>query len=227
MSDNLHKGHRKRLKDRFVSNGLQDFEPHNALEILLFYAIPKRDTNDIAHELINRFGSVSAVFNAPVELLKEVSGIGEHAAILLKLIPQLSRLYEEGMVPLEESYDKPEKWIEFFRPKFIGYTQEVLYVAAVDDAARLVGWELLRDGGNKSVSVSCTDIMKFTLRWHVDRIVMAHNHPHGIANPSSADIYKTKELIDGLNNLDITLMDHFVFGRNGEGISMREFGMIN
>ena len=92
MAQHAHAGHRSRMKNRFLKTGLDSFEPHEVLELLLFYAIPKRDTNKIAHDLIENFGSIAGVLNAPYELLIQIDGIGEHAAILLKQLPQFFRL---------------------------------------------------------------------------------------------------------------------------------------
>ena len=90
---NLHEGHRQRLKERFIKNGLSDFEDHNVLELLLFYSVPRSDTNELGHKLLKKFGSLSNVFDAPVDELCKVEGIGLHSATLIKLIPELCNLY--------------------------------------------------------------------------------------------------------------------------------------
>ena len=221
-----HAGHRSRMKNRFLKTGLDGFEPHEALELLLFYAIPKRDTNKIAHDLINRFGSIAGVFNAPYELLIQVNGIGEHAAILLKEIPQLFRIYSEDMSKPADVIDTPGKWIQFFKSKFVGRMVETLFVAGIDDFASFVACELINHGGRHAVDVSCESLLKFTMRWNVDRIVLAHNHPNGVATPSIQDKIKTQELEIALKALNITLVDHFVIGKNGEAISMREYNIL-
>lgn len=226
MAQHSHAGHRSRMKNRFLKTGLDSFEPHEVLELLLFYAIPKRDTNKIAHDLIENFGSIAGVLNAPYELLIQVNGIGEHAAILLKQLPQIFRLYSEDMAKHGETMDTPDKWKEFLRAKFIGRTNEALFVAGIDDFARFVACELISQGGRKTVSLSCEAIIRFAMRWNVDRLVLAHNHPNGVATPSIQDKIKTQELVSALKILNMTLVDHFVFGKNGEAISMREYGIL-
>lgn len=91
--NNLHENHRKRLKERFLEEGLENFQNHNILELLLFYSVPRRDTNALAHELIDKFGSLSAVFDADYDSLLDCKGVSENTAVLLKLIPKLARAY--------------------------------------------------------------------------------------------------------------------------------------
>ncbi len=223
MSKHAHFGHRSRMKSRFLKTGFDSFEPHEVLEFILFYAIPKRDTNKLAHELLEMFGSVAGVLNAPYELLIQVSGIGDHAAILLKHIPQLFRIYAEDMSKSSEIMDNPKKWSEYFKAKFIGRTTETLFVAGIDDCAYFVACEKISTGTRQAIDVSCESLFRFTIRWNIDRIVLAHNHPNGIAVPSLADKIKTQKLETALKFLDVTLVDHFIFGKNGESVSMKEY----
>lgn len=223
MSNKPNIGHRSRMKNRFLKTGFDSFEPHEALEFILFYAIPKRDTNKLAHELLNTFGSIAGVFNAPYELLTKIKGIGEHAAILLKQIPQLLRIYSEDMSKSSEVMDSAKKWTTYFKSKFIGRTNETLFVAGIDDFAYFVACEIVSSGTRRALDVSCEALFKFTIRWNIDRIVLAHNHPNGIAVPSMADKIKTQKLETALKFLNVTLVDHFIFGKNGDSISMKEY----
>lgn len=211
------------MKSRFLKTGFDSFEPHEALEFILFYAIPKRDTNKLAHELLEMFGSVAGVLNAPYELLIQVNGIGDHAAILLKQIPQLFRIYSEDISKPGKIMDNPKKWAEYFKAKFVGRTTETLFVAGIDDCAYFVACEIISTGTRRAIDVSCEALFRFTIRWNVDRIVLAHNHPNGIAVPSLADKIKTQKLETALKFLDVTLVDHFIFGKNGESVSMKEY----
>ncbi len=226
MVANSHTGHRNRMKNRFLKTGLDSFEPHEVLEFLLFYAIPKKDTNELAHELINNFGSIAGVLNAPYEVLIKIKGVGAHTAILLKQIPQLFRIYCEDLKKPCKVMDTPEKWIEFFRPKFIGRVNEYLFVAGVDDAVNFVSCELISSGNKNKIEFSCEALVRFTIHWNVDRIVLAHNHPNGIAMPSMSDKIKTEKLEMALRHLNISLMDHFIFGKTGDWISMRDYGIL-
>ena len=211
------------MKNRFLKTGFDSFEPHEVLEFILFYAIPKKDTNKLAHELLEAFGSVAGVFNAPYELLTQMNGIGEHAAILLKQIPQLLRVYSEDMSKPSQIMDTSQKWITYFKAKFLGRTNETLFVAGIDDFACFVACEIMSIGTRRALDVTCEALFKFTIRWNIDRIVLAHNHPNGFAVPSMADKIKTQKLETALKYLNITLVDHFIFGKNGESVSMKEY----
>ena len=127
----VHDGHRKRLIRRSLEQGLDGFEPHQVLELMLFYAIPRQDTNVLAHRLTEVFGSLKGVFDAPYEQLMEVSGVGENTAALLKLIPQLTRLYfaaEDSDVIVQSA----EAAAALLMPRFIGRRVELVYLISVD-----------------------------------------------------------------------------------------------
>lgn len=226
MANHSHFGHRNRMKNRFLKTGFDSFEPHETLEFLLFYAIPKKDTNSLAHNLIKTFGSFAGVVNAPYEVLLKIKGVGAHTAILLKQIPQLFRVYSEDLKKPCKIMDSSKSWINFFKPKFIGRPNEILFVAGVDDSANFVACELISSGNKNKLELSCEKLVRFTMHWNVDRIVLAHNHPNGMAVPSMSDKIKTEKLETALKHLNITLMDHFIFGKNGESISMREYGTL-
>ncbi len=223
---NSHAGHRERMKNRFLKTGFDSFEPHEVLEFLLFYAIPKKDTNELAHKLIKIFGSFAGVVNAPYEVLLKTKGVGVHTAILLKQVPQLFRVYYEDLNKPSKVMNTSAEWINFFKPKFIGRPNETLFVAGVDDSANFVACEMISSGNKNKLDFSCEVIVKFTMHWNIDRIVLAHNHPNGMAIPSMADKIKTEKLEIALKHLNITLMDHFIFGKNGESISMRDYGTL-
>ncbi|WP_069989105.1 JAB domain-containing protein [Massilioclostridium coli] len=226
MANNLHKDHRKRVKARYLSLGLDAFTGHNILEFLLFFAIPQKDTNEIAHQLMNQFGSFSAVLDASLDELMEVDGIGEHAAILLHLIPDLARAYLEDKAEPHQKYDTPQKLMEFFKPKFIGLKQEVLYAVCLDNTNHMVSCTKLAEGFSDSVSLPIEEIVKFSFRYNAKNIILAHNHPFGLANPSASDQISTIELKKALSALNIYLIDHIIVGKNLDALSMREYGCL-
>lgn len=226
LAENSHLGHRNRMKNRFLKTGFDSFERHEILEFLLFYAIPKKDTNELAHSLIKYFGSFAKVVDAPYEILLKIKGVGEHTVILLKQIPQLFRIYCEDLQQPCKVMDKIEKWVEFFKPKFIGRPNENLFVAGIDDSANFVACELVCEGSRNKIDIYYEKLVKFTIQWNIDRIVLAHNHPNGMAIPSISDKLGTEKLEVALKYLNITLMDHFIFGKNGDYISMRNYGVL-
>ena len=133
----IHDGHRQRLKDRFLSQGLSGFEPHNILELLLFYSIPRSDTNEIAHRLLNEFKTVSGVFEASVEDLCRIKGVSMHTATLIKLIPEISYVYNIDKTKDIEIVTDTARAGRYFVPRFSGKTYEEVHVMLLDDKNKI------------------------------------------------------------------------------------------
>ena len=209
----MHEGHRDRLRERFLSEGLDGFEPHNVLELLLFYTIPQKDTNEIAHRLINSFGSLKGVFDAPVDELTAISGISKNGAVLIKMIPSICRLYMDhdgsGFV-----FDSTEKSGEFLLNKYIGRTDEMVSIICMDNACRFLNWDIISHGSVNAAAVNTRKIVEVALRYNATCIILAHNHPNGIAIPSMQDISTTNRLTESLEAVGIHLLDHIVIGGN-------------
>ena len=165
--ENPHAGHRQRLKDRFVSEGgLEHFELHNVLEILLFFGIPQKDTNEIAHELIRTFGSFPQVFLADVEQLAAVKGMTRNAAILIKLVPEVYRRYMDESQEKEEILDTTDKIREYLIPKFTGRSEEIVYLLCMNNACKLLRAEnyLQRQQKHGSCRFEKTGRNRFSVR---------------------------------------------------------------
>ena len=179
----MHKGHRKRLKERFLRDGLDSFEQHQVLELLLFYSIPRRDTNELAHKLLKRYGSLSGVFEADTEDLKKVSGIGENSAVLLSLIPDISRRYIKDRWedrPLLNSSTKAGKYATSL---FIGRIYEVFYVICLDSQNRVNRAQLVHEGTINESPIYPRIIVETVLRHKANSVILAHNHPGGSLTP--------------------------------------------
>lgn len=224
MIDILHEGHRKRLKEKFEKFGLDHFDEHEVLELLLFWAIPRKDTNKIAHMLINKFGSISSVLDAPINLLIEVDDIGKSCALFLKLIPQVARVYEESKyfnnkkVPsLEECYTK-------LVLKFIGRTTEVVAIMLFDSKGKIVFDGIINHGSVNAVEVYSRRIIELVSAYSATSMILAHNHPSGIALPSAADIKSTDELSKTLKSMRVTIIDHIIVA-DGDYVSMKDCKM--
>ncbi len=219
----LHEGHRRRLIGRFLDEGLERFEPHQVLELLLFYAIPRKDTNELAHTLMNTFGSVRAVLDAPYERLLEVPGIGEHAASMIKLIPELLRVYDsEGDDGLYIT--SADMAARILGARFLGRREELVYALFTDATARCIGVELLHRGSVNATEVSVRALVSRAMACGAVGVLLAHNHPGGMALPSQEDVDTTLRMIAALRMVDIQLMDHLVFGGR-DYVSMRQSGM--
>lgn len=221
MSNGIHDGHRERLKARFLEHGLESFEPHQVLELLLFYSIPRRDTNPLAHELLKTFGTLPAVLDADVRDLCRVKGISEHSATLLRLCGQLLKRYHHEKLNKCTTFSTVEEIGEYLYPQFVNESVEKTIMLSFNNRWDLLGCDVLSTG-----TVSCTDarlreIIANALRHQATGVVLAHNHPAGFAVPSTQDLNTTRDINKALKMVDIDLLDHMVFARE-DYISMRQ-----
>ena len=207
---NLHEGHRQRLKNRFLEDGLDNFQPHNILEMLLFYSIPRKDTNDIAHELIEKFGSLSGVFDADIEELVKVDYITENSATLIKMIPAMSRAYLMDKSRHIKQLSNVEIIKEYLLGLFHGEKNEIVYILFLNNSFDLISHYKLHEGSVNSTSVDVRKIMEYVVKTNASMIIVAHNHPNGTAFPSMEDIETTGRLMTLLNPFNVTVLEHFV-----------------
>lgn len=212
---NLHKGHRDRMKSKFISSGLDTFDDHQVLELLLYYAIPQKDTNPIGHRLIKEFGSLAAVFEAGLEELQNIPDVGRHLAVLLKLIPELARRYSMDRIGKHPILNTSEKAGEFVCSLFVGHNTEVLYMLCLDGRCTLKKIVKLHEGTLDEVAVYPRTIIENALRTRTKNIILAHNHPSGSLRPSPADIKVTRNVLEALYNIEINLIDHFIVTDSG------------
>lgn len=210
----MHEGHRKRVRRRFLKEGLLNFEPHNVLEFLMFHVIPRKDTNEIAHRLIKNFGSLSGVLEADYEELIKIDGISENAAVLLKLIPEMSKYYQLDKQNKKDKLDTYEKIGEFILPYFIGEKDEAVYLLCLDSKLKCLSCNCLRRGSVNSANINARMLTNAALKVNAVSVVLAHNHPGGLAIPSSEDINTTYMLIETLKPLGISLLDHIIVADN-------------
>lgn len=225
---NPHTGHRERLKKRFRTHGLQSLALHNALELLLCYAIPRRDVNEQAHALVDTFGSLSGILDAPPEELCKIHGISENAATLLKLIPAFCQLYYEEKVA--DAPQQAENLTQYLAEKliarYIAEVNEVAYVICLDNRLRVLCFEKLGEGTNDSVSILTRKIVEVAIRCNASSVILAHNHPTGLAVPSQRDRQTTLQIYNALAGVSIKLLDHIVVARSDYS-SMAGSGMLS
>ncbi len=220
----IHDGHRERLKNRFRTEGLDAFDEHNVLELLLFYAVPRSDTNPAAHELLDTFGSLSAVFDAPIDALVKVKGVGENAATLIKLIPALARRYEVDKNNIA-CLSSTKLVGEYLLSRYVGKTQEIVYLICLDGKYKPLCCVAISEGIVNTVSISTRRIIELALKYNAVGVVLAHNHPGGIALPSNDDISTTFMIRDALRTINVKLLDHIVVA-DGDYVSMADSGML-
>lgn len=206
----IHTGHRQRLKERFRKEGLSTFNEINALELLLFYCIPKQDTNEIAHALLERFGSFANVLDAPEEDLLQIKGVGEHVATFLKLLTQARGYYyvsQSNSLNIINSYEDAG---DYLRRRFYGIKREAVFLLCLDAKCKVLCCEKIGEGGINSASVPIRRIVEVALKSDASFVILAHNHPSGVAIPSGDDMRTTIELARVLRGVDVALLDHIV-----------------
>ena len=223
MADNLHSGHRDRLKKRFLQQGLDGFTDVQALELLLFYSIPRQDTNPIAHRLLNHFGSLSQVLEAPPEELTRVGGIGENSALLLNLINQMGRFYLVDKAKRERVLPTIEDCARYMQPYFYSRRTETVFLLCLDAKCKPLCCKEVGEGSVNSAGISVRKIVETALREGATTVVLGHNHPSGIAIPSAEDIQTTCRIAAALKSVEIHLADHIVVAED-DYVSMVQSG---
>lgn len=221
-----HYGHRERMRNRFLKSGLDRFQPHEILEIMLFYALPRANTNEIAHELIYEFHSFSEVLDADLEDLTQIKGISEYAAVFLKLLPQLCWQYQLDKIHDLETLDTVEKLCIYVKAQLFYAVQEQVLLLCLDESLYLLHYEIISTGDTQSVMLDAHRIVACAMQKRSSRIVLAHNHPHAKADFSDADLFATKQLKRSLFGVQVQLLDHIVVGRNGDTASMKMMGLL-
>ena len=220
---NPHKGHRERLKLRFLESGLDSFTDVQALELLLFYAIPQKDTNPIAHALLERFGSLSQVLDAEVEELKKVPGISDHAATLLRLATELARFYQVDTARRTEVLTSLDACGAYLVPRFFGRKVETVFLLCLDAKCKVLCCRELGEGSVNAASISVRKVVEAALSANATTVVLAHNHPSGVALPSADDVQTTRRIAAALSAVEVQLIDHIVVAE-GDFISMAQSG---
>ncbi|MGM9589261.1 MAG: RadC family protein [Faecousia sp.] len=210
MAQTLHSGHRDRLKKRFLQQGLDGFTDIQALELLLFYSIPRQDTNPIAHKLLAHFGSLSQVLEAPAEELMQIGGIKEHSAVLLNLINEMSRFYLVDKANQERVLPTIEDCARYLQPYFYGRTTETVFLLCLDAKCKVLRCKEVGEGSVNSAGISTRKIVEIAIREGATTVVLAHNHPSGIAIPSPEDIQTTRRIAAALQSVEVHLADHIV-----------------
>ncbi len=210
----IHEGHRNRLRERYDRSGMDDYADHEILELLLTYVFSRGDVNDKAHALVNRFGSVAATLDALPEELCEVDGIGPQAARFLTMLPSVFRRYALNKTEPGEPMDTLAKIGEYLHAKYTGVTFERVYLLLFDNSMRLIDCCHLDDGAVNCSKVTMRRVAELCLFKHASCAVLAHNHPMGLAIPSSADIEVTHSVENSLETVGVTFLEHIIVTEN-------------
>lgn len=226
MAEAVHEGHRERLKKQYTEHGLEPFQDHQVLEMLLFYAIPRCDTNPIAHRLIERFGSLDGVFSASMEELTSVQGIGDRAAELIKLIPAVKKLYDGDMARPKPQLDSTGEAVEYFSRRLENEEDEVYLAACLDGANRLISCvELARGDAACGNGIVARQLAEVALTRKAAGMLLIHCVPEPFSIPAPESQSKMAELSRILRTMGVDLLDCIIIA-DGDGISMKEYRMF-
>ena len=216
-----HTGHRQRLKAEFLARGLEGWPDHKVLELLLCYAIPQGDVNGLAHELVERFGSLAGALDASVEELKKVPGVGEHTAVLLRMLPALLGRYQGSRARLAAVINWPEDAYAWLEPYFFGARNEMVYGLFLDSKRKALGVRLVSEGSISACDINIRRILEEAVGLRASRLYLAHNHISNLALPSDADWQATDVIRSALLPAGVTLEDHLIFV-DGDVVSLME-----
>lgn len=226
MADKPHySGHRQRLRERFLRGGEQGLQDYELMELVLFRAIPRRDVNPLAKQLIDRFGSFAEVISAPIERLREVEGLGEAAVAELKIVQAAALKLSQARVlnrPVLRSWSKV---VEYCTASMAYGDTEQFRILFLDHKHALVADEVQQRGTVNHTPVYPREVVKRALDLGASALVLVHNHPSGDPTPSRSDIEVTKEIEDAAKGLKIQVIDHLIIGR-GAHVSLRQTGLI-
>ena len=206
----IHNGPRDRIRRRFLEEGLDQFTDVQVLEFLLFYCIARQDTNPIAHRLLDSFGSLSQVLEAPVEELRKVEGIGENTAVFLRLVTQVGRYYLTDRASKAKVLPTLESCAQYLQTFFFGRNVETVYLLCLDAKCKMLCCKKISEGDVNSTSLSVRKVVETALNTNASSVVLAHNHPGGMAIPSNEDIQTTRRIAAALQAVDVHFIDHIL-----------------
>ena len=219
--NNLHQGHRERMRERIAQQGFESLADHEALEVLLYLTNPRKNTNVMAHALLKRFGSFSRVLDAEEEELCKVEGVGPATARMLHLMPEICKYYTRCRASEENCLRTTEQLAEFLKSKFLGADRERALLMALDSRSRVKSVHWLKEGNARMVSLEVKDVVSAALRGGTESVVLCHNHPNGVPLPSREDLAATENIVRALGLVKIRLRDHIILAEN-DYFSMRE-----
>ena len=225
---NIHDGHRSRLRQRFRDEGgFDNFKDHEILEMLLMYGTPRKDVNGLAHELLDKFGSLKAVLEArPDMIIRAVKGIGESQATMIAMAVPLARVWERCAMAQPKKITNRSELEAYCKSKLLGSRTERFIVICVDAQCRLLGQRVISEGSLSEVSAYPRSVMETALNYNAHSVFFCHNHPGGTCAPSAEDVTSTVQLQRLLNGVGVLVLDHMIVA-DGKTYSMAQHGDID
>ena len=221
--ESIHSGHRGRLKRLYEEYGIDALSDHEVIELLLYYSIPRKDTNKIAHELLNSFGSLENIFAAPMSALVKVNGIKSNSALLIKLLPDIAVRIEKSKSRNVTRLQTPAQIGDYLMPYFANRVTEAVMFLALDSKQRIVCCKQISEGNFNSANINIRLIIEEALKYNAAYIILAHNHPSGTALPSLADINTSKDIYAICQSIGVVFYDHLIFAGD-DFVSFAESG---
>ena len=209
--ESIHSGHRSRLKRLYEEFGIDALSDHEVVELLLFYSIPRRDTNRLAHELLNSFGCLENIFAAPLSALVKTNGIKKNSSLLIKLVPDIAIRIEKSKSRNDLRMESSAQIGDYLMPYFINRVTEAVMFLGLDTRQRIVCCKQISEGNFNSANINIRLIIEEAIKFNAAYIVLAHNHPSGTALPSLADINTSKDIYSICQSIGVVFYDHLIF----------------
>lgn len=210
----VHDGHRERMLKKFSQNGFAGFEMHEKLEIILFFSVPRRNTNDIAHKLLDKYKSISAVMDAPPKELLGFEGITLRTVQLFKMIKETSALYDLEHKNITSFMTTTEEFGTYFQLFYSAIDEETFSMLSLDSRGKKIAMDIISKGSVSAVSASPRELLKLAIERKATEVIICHNHPGGIVEASNADAKATKTIKELLNTVGVFLKDHIIVTKN-------------
>lgn len=210
MADNIHQGHRERIRKQTYENGFLGYGDHQVLEVILTYVIPYKDTNPIAHDLINTFGSLAGVLDAKIDDLIKVKGVGLKTATFLATLPKIFQAYNMSKAREKVVLDSPTKIVKYFKQYVTVCGNEDFYVACLDNRNNLIVLEKIGKGDAHAIRINMREFTSTILKHPTSAIVICHTHTTNDPQPSREDIMFTQRVIDITSPLGVAMVDHII-----------------
>ena len=205
-----HAGHRERMKNKILREGFKTLYDHELLEVLLFYAVPRQDTNQLAHELIEHFGSLKGLMEADIAEISALHGLGNSSALLIKTTMELFCRYAKDSVETIYYYDTIQKVALYLKNLYIGQIKEASYAMLLDNKMKLLEVVKVGEGSVNSSPVSLRALLEAVIRKNAAAVILSHNHADGILTPSAEDLAVTRQIYDYLRQIGIPLLEHII-----------------